>query len=211
MSATLLDRAVHAAHVARVPSAKKNPAAMLGAVIGALALQGPRQAHADHAARRSTRSASGSSSSSPSRPARKARASCRSPASRCSIRDDYGNDRALRLRPHARLGHDVARCKALAGRRPSGRRSSCSKTRSTSARSSSPGSSPPPSPARSSASTRSISRTCRSRRTTRSGCSRSSSRRGTMHTRRARRSKPDDAGAIGALLAQRRSRATTWR
>ncbi|MEA2239189.1 MAG: transaldolase / glucose-6-phosphate isomerase [Thermoanaerobaculia bacterium] len=38
--ATLLDRAVHAGHIARVPSAKKNPAAMLGAVIGALALQG---------------------------------------------------------------------------------------------------------------------------------------------------------------------------
>jgi transaldolase/glucose-6-phosphate isomerase len=38
--ASLLDRAVHAGHIARVPSAKKNPAAMLGAVIGALALQG---------------------------------------------------------------------------------------------------------------------------------------------------------------------------
>jgi transaldolase / glucose-6-phosphate isomerase len=38
--ATLLDRAVHAGHIARVPSAKKNPAAMLGAVIGSLALQG---------------------------------------------------------------------------------------------------------------------------------------------------------------------------
>ncbi|MDP9360551.1 MAG: bifunctional transaldolase/phosoglucose isomerase, partial [Acidobacteriota bacterium] len=38
--ATLLDRAVHAGHVARVPIVKKNPAAMLGAVIGALALQG---------------------------------------------------------------------------------------------------------------------------------------------------------------------------
>jgi len=37
---TLLDRAVHAAHVAIVPSPKKNPAAMLGAVIGALASQG---------------------------------------------------------------------------------------------------------------------------------------------------------------------------
>jgi transaldolase/glucose-6-phosphate isomerase len=38
--ATLLDRAVHAGHIARVPGAKKNPAAMLGAVIGSLALQG---------------------------------------------------------------------------------------------------------------------------------------------------------------------------
>jgi transaldolase, mycobacterial type len=38
--ATLLDRAVHAGHVACVPSAKKNPAAMLGAVIGALAMSG---------------------------------------------------------------------------------------------------------------------------------------------------------------------------
>ena len=37
---TLLDRAVHAAHVAIVPSPKKNPAAMLGAVMGALAAQG---------------------------------------------------------------------------------------------------------------------------------------------------------------------------
>lgn len=36
----LLDRAVHAAHVAAVPSIKKNPAAMLGAVIGAMALKG---------------------------------------------------------------------------------------------------------------------------------------------------------------------------
>jgi hypothetical protein len=38
--ATLLDRAVHAGHVAQVPSVKKNPAAMLGTVIGALAMQG---------------------------------------------------------------------------------------------------------------------------------------------------------------------------
>jgi transaldolase/glucose-6-phosphate isomerase len=38
--ATLLDRAVHASHVAQVPSVKKNPAAMLGTVIGALATQG---------------------------------------------------------------------------------------------------------------------------------------------------------------------------
>jgi transaldolase / glucose-6-phosphate isomerase len=37
---TLLDRAAHAAHVAIVPSPKKNPAAMLGAVIGAMAQQG---------------------------------------------------------------------------------------------------------------------------------------------------------------------------
>ncbi|HYS54940.1 MAG TPA: bifunctional transaldolase/phosoglucose isomerase [Thermoanaerobaculia bacterium] len=37
---TLLDRAVHAAHVAIVPSPRKNPAAMLGAVMGALAAQG---------------------------------------------------------------------------------------------------------------------------------------------------------------------------
>ncbi len=38
--ATLLDRAVHAGHVAQVPTVKKNPAAMLGTVIGALATQG---------------------------------------------------------------------------------------------------------------------------------------------------------------------------
>src|SRR5258706_9750227 len=38
--ATLLDRAVHAGHVARVTSTKKNPAAMLGAVIGALSTTG---------------------------------------------------------------------------------------------------------------------------------------------------------------------------
>ncbi len=38
--ATLLDRAVHASHVAQVPSVKKNPAAMLGTVIGTLATQG---------------------------------------------------------------------------------------------------------------------------------------------------------------------------
>ena len=39
--ATLLDRAVHAAHVAHDRrSVQKNPAALLGAVIGALALQG---------------------------------------------------------------------------------------------------------------------------------------------------------------------------
>ena len=37
---TLLDRAQHAAHVAIVPSPRKNPAAMLGAVMGALAAQG---------------------------------------------------------------------------------------------------------------------------------------------------------------------------
>src|SRR5438132_8027390 len=36
----LLDRAVHAAHVAAVPTIKKNPAAMLGVVIGAMAQQG---------------------------------------------------------------------------------------------------------------------------------------------------------------------------
>jgi transaldolase/glucose-6-phosphate isomerase len=37
---TLLDRAAHAAHVAIVPSPRKNPAAMLGAVMGAMAQQG---------------------------------------------------------------------------------------------------------------------------------------------------------------------------
>ena len=37
---TLLDRALHAAHVAAVPSLKKNPAAMLGTILGSLALQG---------------------------------------------------------------------------------------------------------------------------------------------------------------------------
>jgi transaldolase/glucose-6-phosphate isomerase len=37
---TLLDRAVHATHVAQVPGVKKNPAAMLGTVIGALSMQG---------------------------------------------------------------------------------------------------------------------------------------------------------------------------
>src|SRR5437867_4312578 len=36
----LLDRALHAAHVATVASVKKNPAAMLGVVIGAMAQQG---------------------------------------------------------------------------------------------------------------------------------------------------------------------------
>src|SRR5438128_2402099 len=36
----LLDRAVHAAHVAAIPTVKKNPAAMLGVVIGAMAQQG---------------------------------------------------------------------------------------------------------------------------------------------------------------------------
>jgi transaldolase/glucose-6-phosphate isomerase len=37
---TLLDRAVHAAHVAQVTSVKKNPAAMLGVIIGAMAQKG---------------------------------------------------------------------------------------------------------------------------------------------------------------------------
>ena len=37
---TLLDRAVHAAHIATSPSVKKNPAAYLGTIIGAMALQG---------------------------------------------------------------------------------------------------------------------------------------------------------------------------
>ena len=37
---TLLDRAMHAAHTATVPKARKNPAALLGAVIGAMALAG---------------------------------------------------------------------------------------------------------------------------------------------------------------------------
>src|SRR5207237_1507456 len=36
----LLDRAVHAAHVARVPSPKKNAPAMLGTILGAMALAG---------------------------------------------------------------------------------------------------------------------------------------------------------------------------
>jgi transaldolase/glucose-6-phosphate isomerase len=38
--ATLLDRAMHAAHVSEVASVKKNPAATLGAVLGAMALNG---------------------------------------------------------------------------------------------------------------------------------------------------------------------------
>jgi transaldolase/glucose-6-phosphate isomerase len=38
--ATLLDRAVHAGHIAQLPSVKKNPAAMLGTVIGSLSLKG---------------------------------------------------------------------------------------------------------------------------------------------------------------------------
>jgi transaldolase/glucose-6-phosphate isomerase len=38
--ATVLDRAMHAAHTAMVPKARKNPAALLGAVIGAMALNG---------------------------------------------------------------------------------------------------------------------------------------------------------------------------
>lgn len=36
----LVDRAIHAAHVASIPSIRKNPAALLGAAIGAMALQG---------------------------------------------------------------------------------------------------------------------------------------------------------------------------
>ncbi len=36
----VLDRAAHAAHVSTIPSVKKNPAALLGAVIGGMALQG---------------------------------------------------------------------------------------------------------------------------------------------------------------------------
>ena len=38
--ATLLDRAMHAAHVSSSPSVKRNPAAMLGAVLGAMAQNG---------------------------------------------------------------------------------------------------------------------------------------------------------------------------
>ena len=38
--ATLLDRAVHAGHIAQLPGVKKNPAAMLGTVIGSLSLKG---------------------------------------------------------------------------------------------------------------------------------------------------------------------------
>jgi transaldolase/glucose-6-phosphate isomerase len=38
--ATLLDRAMHAAHISESPSPKKNPAALLGAVMGAMALNG---------------------------------------------------------------------------------------------------------------------------------------------------------------------------
>jgi transaldolase/glucose-6-phosphate isomerase len=38
--ATLLDRAVHAGHVAQVPGVKKNPAAMLGTIIGSQAMNG---------------------------------------------------------------------------------------------------------------------------------------------------------------------------
>ena len=105
--ATLLDRAVHAAHVARRPGREKES--------GGDARRGhrrdgaarPRQADAHHARRRSTRSASGSSSSSPSRPARKARASFPSPASRCSMPRDYGNDRLFVCVRMRKLGHDV--------------------------------------------------------------------------------------------------------
>jgi transaldolase/glucose-6-phosphate isomerase len=38
--ATLLDRAVHAGHIVRLPGVKKNPAAMLGTIIGSLAAAG---------------------------------------------------------------------------------------------------------------------------------------------------------------------------
>lgn len=38
--ATLLDRAVHASHIAQLPGVKKNPAAMLGTVIGSLSMKG---------------------------------------------------------------------------------------------------------------------------------------------------------------------------
>ncbi|HEX8171658.1 MAG TPA: bifunctional transaldolase/phosoglucose isomerase [Thermoanaerobaculia bacterium] len=37
---TLLDRAVHAGHISTIPQIRKNPAALLGVVIGAMALQG---------------------------------------------------------------------------------------------------------------------------------------------------------------------------
>ncbi|MEO8034008.1 MAG: hypothetical protein ABI837_06205, partial [Acidobacteriota bacterium] len=37
---TLLDRAVHTSHISIVPSVKKNPLALLGVVLGAMALQG---------------------------------------------------------------------------------------------------------------------------------------------------------------------------
>ncbi|MFP5245927.1 MAG: hypothetical protein ACLGH0_04475, partial [Thermoanaerobaculia bacterium] len=37
---TLLDRAVHAMHISTIPQVRKNPAALLGTVLGALALQG---------------------------------------------------------------------------------------------------------------------------------------------------------------------------
>ncbi|MGZ7041478.1 MAG: bifunctional transaldolase/phosoglucose isomerase, partial [Thermoanaerobaculia bacterium] len=37
---TLLDRAVHAVHVSRIPTVKKNPAALLGVLIGTMATQG---------------------------------------------------------------------------------------------------------------------------------------------------------------------------
>jgi hypothetical protein len=37
---TLIDRALHAQHVSTIPSVRKNPAALLGCVIGAIALEG---------------------------------------------------------------------------------------------------------------------------------------------------------------------------
>ena len=91
----------------------------------------------------------------------------------------YGDDRVfvqLRLDGDDNGGDTTRIDRRARWPRASRHRHRARRRRTTSAASSSAGSSPSPSPARSSASTRSTSRTCRSRRTTPTACSRSSKR-----------------------------------
>ena len=79
---------------ARMPVACPG-AVWLGAALGAMARDGPRQADVRDRRRRCPASGCGWSSSSPSRPASTGRASCRSPTSRSANPHDYGEDRVF--------------------------------------------------------------------------------------------------------------------
>ncbi len=174
--ATLLERALHA--VARLHAARRSARTRPRFSARRSVALHCRAATSSRSSRRARSIPSDSGSSSWSRRARgrKGRGSSRSRASRLWRRTSTATT-ACSL-PYA-CG-EAMKQRACVSSRPRGIPSSTSssKTRSTWARHSSSSSSRPRSPARSSASIHSISRTCRSRRTTPKPCSRSSRRRG---------------------------------
>jgi transaldolase/glucose-6-phosphate isomerase len=177
---TLLDRAVHAAHVAMVPAVKKNPPALLGTILGALANAGRDKLTLITPAPLDTlglwiEQLVAESTGKEGKGILPIAGEPQLPAA------DYGNDRLF----------------------------VCVRLRSISARPSSSSSSPRPSPARSSASTPSTSRTCRSRRTTPSAFSKSTSPPARSRTRTSCRSMMP--APRSPRCWRRPGRATTWR